>query len=112
MIIEPEVLPPEDEGKKKSRMGKRLESAFGPIAAGLIIDTLDVATFGSFGLMVGPVIGGSAAFWMCSIYKMPVWQRLLWAIAAGLYCGFPRTEFIPMATMIGAFARFMQSRDR
>ena len=93
-------------------MSKRLESAFGPIVAGLSIDTVDIATFGTFGLMVGPIVGGTAAFWLCSIYKLPVWQRLIWAVAAGIYCGFPRTEFIPLATIIGACARFFESRNK
>ena len=112
-IDEPEVLPPEV-GERTFTGGLlgRLEETFGPIIAGVIIDTVDIATFGKFGLMMGMLIGGSAAWWMCSIYRLPVWQRFLWALASGIYCTAPRTELIPLATMIGAFARFRQSKSR
>jgi hypothetical protein len=111
IYVEPEVLPPEGDRDGPPTTGKRLENAFGPIAAGLIIDTIDIATFGPIGFMIGPFIGGIATFWICSIYGMPVWQRLFWALSAGVYCAFPKTEFIPMATMIGACARFVNSKS-
>lgn len=106
-VMEPEVIAPE--GEERPGFFGRLEDAFGPIVAGMIIDAIDVATFGRFGLLVGMVVGGTAAFWLCSIYRMPVYQRFLWAVAAGIYCTAPRTEFIPLATIIGAFSRYVHS---
>jgi len=104
-VMEPEVISPE--GKESEGFFGRLEGAFGPIVAGMIIDAIDIATFGPFGIFVGMIVGGTAAYWMCSIYRLPIYQRFLWALAAGLYCTVPRTEFIPIATLIGAFARFV-----
>ena len=114
MVLEPEVLPPEDDGPGAGRpgLGKRLGIAFGPIVAGLLIDTVDFLTFGTYGLMLGLLIGGSAAYWITSVYELPVWQRLMWAVVTGVYCLFPRTEFIPVATLIGACARFWQTGRR
>ncbi len=113
--VDPEVLPPEpgpDGGDAPRPVWRRFEDAFGPILAGMIIDTVDVITFGRFGLLAGMVIGGTAAFWIDSIYRLPVWQRFLWALAAGIYCTIPRTEFIPVATLMGAFARFIHGGNR
>jgi len=113
LVIDPDVLPPEDEDQGRyNPLWVRLQEAFGPIAAGVLIDGLDVATFGRFGIMAGPLIGGSAAYWVSSIYRLPVWQRLIWAVLAGTYCMVPRTEFIPVATLLGAFARFWHSKRR
>lgn len=111
--VEPEVIPPQDGEPRMDASAswfERLNQAFGPIASGVIIDSLDVATFGRFGFIFGMAVGGTAAFWMCSIYKLPLWQRFLWALAAGFYCTFPRTEFIPLATLIGAAARYVHTR--
>ena len=101
-VEEPEVLPPADESSdsRLARFFRRLTMAFGPIVAGLLIDTIDFMTLGRLGIMLGMLIGGSAAYWVASIYRLPIWQRLIWALLAGLYCTAPRTEFIPAATLM------------
>ncbi|MDA0990852.1 MAG: hypothetical protein O3A51_08885 [Verrucomicrobia bacterium] len=110
-VVEPEVLPPEDESPaaKGGRLRRQFSAAFGPIIAGVIIDSMDFLTFGRFGLMLGMLLGGSAAYWITSAYRLPIWQRLLWSTVTGIYCTLPRTEFIPVATLIGACARFWQA---
>jgi hypothetical protein len=111
-VIEPEVLPPEgqgDEPQKPPTAWQRLENAFGPIIGGLVIDLVDFTTFGPLGFAFGMVLGGLAAWWVCSIYHLPLRQRLFWACLAGLYCTVPNTELIPIATLIGAAARFAAS---
>lgn len=103
-LLEPdEVILPEVVGEGGI---KRAERAFGPVIAGLIIDIVDLATFGPIGIFSGMIIGGLAAYWVCSIYGMPMKQRLLWALAAGTYCTIPFTEIFPLATLIGAYARY------
>lgn len=83
---------------------RRFERAFGPILAGAVIDAIDFATQGIPGLLAGAV----AAFWICSIYRLPMKYRILWAVAAGYYCAIPFTRFLPLATMIGAYVRFRE----
>lgn len=90
---------------------RRLHRSFGPIAAGLLIDSVDLVTFGPLKRLVGFPAGALAGFWMASIFRLPMKQRLLCALAAGVYCFIPGLEFIPVATLIGAFVRFRQSDE-
>jgi len=85
---------------------QRLESSLGPVLAGLLIDIIDLSTFGPFGIFSGMLLGGSMALWICSIYGIPRKQRWFWALLAGVYCTIPMTEFIPIATLAGAYARY------
>lgn len=114
VALEPEVLSPEpavaEERPPDNSLFVRLERAFGPVLGGLLIDFIDLATFGPVGVFFGMIIGGAAAYWVCSIYRMPIRQRIIWAIAAGVYCTIPFTEALPLATLIGAYARFVSSR--
>ncbi len=43
---------------------ERLNNAMGPVAAGVIIDMIDVITFGPFGLIFGVPIGAAAGYWL------------------------------------------------
>lgn len=109
-VLIPEVLPPEPgmgESRRTSSRARRAERAFGPIVAGAIIDAIDFVTWGFTGL----VLGGIAAFWICSIYRLPWWQRVLWALAAAYYCAVPFTRFIPLGMLIGAYVQFRESKD-
>lgn len=90
---------------------RRLHRSFGPIAAGLVIDCVDLFTYGPIKRFVGFPAGLIAGYWMASIFKLPQKQRLLCALAAGIYCFIPGLEFIPVATLIGAFARFREPDD-
>jgi hypothetical protein len=109
-VYEPEVLPPE---KKSGEGGGGAEAtwrkwtrSFGPIVLGLLIDLLDFATFGPVGLRSGFLIGGLAAYAICSMYGLPLRYRLLCALAAAVYCMFPATERFPLATILGVYARY------
>ena len=111
-ILIPEVLPPEQGGpeswsRPRPSTAKRAERAFGPIVAGAIIDAIDFVVWGFAGL----VIGGAAAFWICSVYKLPWWQRLLWSVAAAYYCAIPFTRFIPLGMLIGAYVQFREGKS-
>ena len=88
---------------------QRLNRAFGPIVAGLIIDLVDLATFGPIGLVLGLPIGGFAGFWMGKALGLATKPSLLCALAAGIYCTIPGTEMIPLATLVGAAARYHES---
>ena len=82
----------------------RLYRAFGPLAGGLILDMVDLATFGPLGI-AGFFIGGLIGWWISSIYGFSRKVRLAWALLAGFYCLVPFTEFVPVATIISACAR-------
>jgi len=97
--------------KQKSKLGRRINRAFGPIAAGLVIDLVDLATFGPIGLFLGLPLGGLCGYWMGTALGLEKKQALWCALAAGIYCMMPLTEFLPLATLVGALARFHDSRD-
>ena len=90
----------------------RLNRAFGPVVAGLIIDLVDLATFGPIGLVLGLPIGGAAGYWMGRTLGLGKKPSLLCALAAGIYCTIPGTEFLPIATLVGAFARYSESKPK
>lgn len=83
----------------------RLHRALGPIAGGLILDAVDLATFGPFGVC-GFFVGCLVGWWISSIYRFSTRARAVWALLAGVYCLVPFTEVIPVATIISAVARF------
>ena len=85
---------------------QRLNRAFGPVVAGLIIDFVDLATFGPIGYYLGLPVGAFAGYWMGRAIGLAPKPSLLCALAAGAYCMVPGTEMIPLATLVGAFARY------
>jgi hypothetical protein len=89
---------------------ERVHRALGPIAGGLLLDLLDLATFGPVGLVAGPVIGGLVGWWLGSLYAFSPRGRALLAAAAAVYLTVPFTEPVPVATLIGAVARFRERR--
>lgn len=89
-------------------LARRLNRAFGPIVAGLIIDLVDFATFGPVGLALGLPIGWLAGYWMGTALGLSKRASVWCAVAAGIYCVMPGTEVIPLATIAGACVRFRQ----
>ena len=87
----------------------RANRIFGPIMAGMIIDLVDVATFGQMGLALGLPIGAFAGYWMGTALGLSRRAAALCAVAAGIYCTIPGTEFIPLATIVGACVRYREN---
>lgn len=85
---------------------ERLHNALGPLAAGIIIDVVDFAMFGPIGLVLGPLVGGLAGWWVSSIYGFGTRGRLIVAAVAAFYVTMPFTELLPLATMVAAVGRF------
>lgn len=110
--VDPEWVEGEADAGAVPPVAERLHSVFGPIVGGLIIDGLDFVTFGPLGILFGALIGGSVAYYITSVERLPVWQRTVLATVAGFYCAFPFTNFIPAATLVGALIRFVQSGKR
>ena len=90
---------------------KRLNRAFGPVVAGVIIDCLDLATFGPVGLYIGLPVGGFAGYWMGRTLGLSRKASIWCALAAGIYYTIPMTGFLPLATIAGAYARYLDSAD-
>jgi hypothetical protein len=105
--MEPELQPTTPPSPSQA---KRLNRAFGPVVAGLIIDFVDLATFGPIGLYLGPPIGAFAGYWMGRALGLDRKPSLLCAAAAAVYCSIPGTEMIPLATIVGALARYNERK--
>ena len=103
----PATLPP----PPSPPIAARLHRAFGPILAGVIIDAVDLATFGPIGLVLGLPIGGLAGYWMGTCLGLDRKACVLCALAAGIYCMIPFTEVVPLATLVGAYARFRETAN-
>lgn len=99
---EAQYIPP----SRPASLGARLNRAFGPVVAGIILDVLDLATFGPIGLLAGIPVGAAAGYWMGSALGLPRGQCIFCAIAGAVYCTIPFTEVLPLATLVGAYARF------
>ena len=96
----------------KTSQTQRLNRAFGPVVAGLVIDFVDLATFGPIGTYLGLPIGAFAGYWMGRALGLDRKPSLLCALLAGIYCMIPGTEMIPVATVVGALARYRESAPK
>lgn len=116
--IEPEVLAPIDDARwnqparEEPRLLDRVQYAFGPVVGGMVIDSIDLMTFGPLGFIFGGLIGATTAYYICSVEKMDLGKRILLSTLASFYCAAPRTEFIPVATLLGAMIRFFKSAKK
>lgn len=90
----------------------RLNHAIAPFAGGILLDTLDVATFGPFGLYFGLIIGFAAGWWISSVYGFRKQTKIIFSLLAGIYCMVPGTEFFPLATIIAVIGRFCQTPQK
>ena len=87
-------------------LAERLSFAIGPLGAGLVLDVLDLATFGPIGLFLGAIVGGCAG-WILSNYEgIDRNLRIAFAVCAAAYMTIPFTEAIPAATILVLLARF------
>ena len=85
---------------------QRLYYALGPLGAGIILDVLDLATFGPIGIIVGALVGGYAGWILGECEGFDRNMRISFAICAAAYMTLPFTEPIPLATILILTARF------
>ena len=104
--VEVERLDPEEPGEGAS---SPWGGAIGPVLAGMIIDVLDIATFGATGLYIGFLLGAPAGWYLARRMGLDPKRAFLAAIVCGVYCTIPFTSPIPVATLIGVWARARQS---
>lgn len=105
MNEEPEQNPPAD-------TARRLNRAFGPVVAGMILDVVDLATFGPIGFFLGIPVGLAAGYWLGTCLGLERKHCLWVGMASAIYCTTPGTEFIPLGTLVGACARYWERDTR
>ena len=76
--------------------------------AGLLLDAVDLATYGPIGLWVGFIVGAVAGWLLAPSVGVSQRRRWLCALAAGTYCMLPFTAFMPLATVMGALVRLRE----
>ncbi len=91
---------------------ERLHTALGPVAAGLVLDFFDLLTPGPVGYFVGPLVGLIVGGYLAGFHGFKGMGRVALALLAAAYLAAPMTGFLPLATLIGALARFGQSKPR
>jgi hypothetical protein len=89
--------------------GARVNYALGPLAAGMILDAVDVITFGPAGLFLGIPVGALAGYWLATSLRLSQNTSLLCAAFAAVYCTIPGTEILPLGTLVGALLRFEEA---
>lgn len=87
--------------------GPGLVAGLGPVLGGLILDAVDLATFGPIGLKFGLPAGALAGWLLSGAYQLQPRTRWLVAGLSGLYCMLPLTSFIPAATLVAVASRFL-----
>ena len=95
---------------KELSTAERLLRSFGPLAGGLLIDFADLATFGTVGLILGPIIGGLLGWWLATIYRFGLLGQCVIIAITAAYCAFPGTGLLPLATLVFALIRFRERK--
>ena len=90
---------------------KDIKRLFGPMLAGLLIDAVDLITFGSIGIYTGMFVGGALGYWLAPALGFPPKGRWLSALMTGIYCTMPITGFIPAATIAAGLSRSLFKGD-
>ena len=87
---------------------QRVHKALGPITGGLLLDFVDLATYGPMGIFFGGALGALVAWWVTSIYNVRGTARVFLITIAAMYCTMPLTEPFPIATIFCAICRFFE----
>ena len=90
------------------RLLERIYYALGPLAAGIMLDVLDLATFGTVGIFVGAFVGAYAGWVIGQFEGLSRDGRVALASCAAVYMMIPMTEPLPIATAFTLVARFMR----
>lgn len=109
-VLEPEVLPPENDDRRLPPGDEpgRLTWIF----VGMMLDALDFLTFGPLGLKIGLPVGMLAGFALFSLLKIPLRRRVLYSIAAGIYCAVPATSPFPLGTLLALLMKLPRNQKK
>jgi len=103
------MTPKNSASEKTGITGDRVNYALGPLAAGMILDAVDLITFGPAGLALGLPVGALAGYWLATSLRLSQNTSLLCAALAAVYCTIPGTEVLPLGTLVGALLRFEET---
>lgn len=108
--VEVERLPRPDEVPGDSRRSprSRFRAALEPIAAGIVLDVID---FVPLPPLLGFLLGVLVASQLVRHLRLRVRSRALLVLACGAYCAVPFTNVLPLATLLGAAARFLEPEE-
>jgi len=87
--------------------GNRLLQRLGPILGGLLIDGIDLASYGPLGIG-GLLVGAFAAWWLTSGTRLNLKTRIFVSAITGIYCLTPFTEILPLATIVATIGKFLR----
>ncbi len=79
----------------------------GPMLAALIVDAVDLLTFGPVGVATGFLVGGTVGYWLAPELGFSAKQRWTCAIMTGIYCTLPLTGLVPVAMIAAALSRLV-----
>ena len=102
--------PKSDDEASVESLVPRVHRALGPLAVGIILDLLDLATFGVIGIYLGAIIGMAAGWYLGTMAGLRPRARFLFGVAAAAYLTLPMTEFLPVATIVSAAGRYLPRR--
>lgn len=96
-----------DGGSPGRSFGTRARAALDPVAAGLLVDLLDLLTLGPLTLL-GWVVGVPYGYWLGRRSSLPPRRALLLGLGIAVYCTLPFTAVIPAGTLVGMYLRFQR----
>ena len=97
----------QDEANPQRETSSR-KAVLAPVIAGLLLDALDLATYGPIGLWAGLAVGGLAGYFLAASMGVAQKRRLGYAAVAGVYCMMPFTAFLPVATVLGTLIQLRE----
>lgn len=103
--VEAERLPEAGEGGEGSSRpgGTARKGRIQPLAAGVVIDLLNLATRGPRGMLLGLALGLGVGYYLGRRLGLERSRSLGLGSLCGIYCALPGTELLPLATLIGAY---------
>jgi hypothetical protein len=72
----------------------------------MLLDLVDLATFGPVGIYGGFLVAGALGWWLAGQYGLAGRNRWLAAGAAAVYGATPATEWLPLGTVAGALLKW------
>ena len=90
---------------------RRLSYALGPVGVGMVLDLLDLMTFGPIGIFAGGIVGFVAGWCLSQFESMDPSLRIAVAICSAVYMTLPFTAAIPAATMLILLIRYFRGPE-
>jgi len=81
-----------------------------PYLAAMLLDAVDLATFGPLGLWLGFILGALTGWFLAESLGFKRENRWMGSALGGLYCMLPGTSVLPVATVATAILNFGERR--